>query len=141
MKFQKLEQNTFALIFDKGDEFIAVLTSFAKEKDLGGSHFTAIGAFRTVMLGYFDRDKKDYKKIPIEEQVEVLSLVGDIALKDGTPQVHAHVVVGKSDGTAHGGHILEARVWPTLEVVLTESPKHLRRKFDAESGLALIDLA
>src|SRR5438094_1490989 len=87
MKFQKLEQNTFALIFDKGDEFISVLTSFAKEKDLGGSHFTAIGAFRTVMLGYFDRDKKDYKKIPIEEQVEVLSLVGDIALKDGAPQV------------------------------------------------------
>src|SRR5947207_4748555 len=141
MKFQKLEQNTFALIFDKGDEFISVLTSFAKEKDLGGSHFTAIGAFRTVMLGYFDRDKKDYKKIPIEEQVEVLSLVGDIVLKDGTPQVRAHVVVGKSDGTAHGGHILEARVWPTLEVVVTESPRHLRRKFDAESGLALIDLA
>src|SRR5207244_10651630 len=63
MKFQKLERNTFALIFDKGDEFISVLTSFAKEKDLGGSHFTAIGAFRIVMLGYFDRDKKDYKKI------------------------------------------------------------------------------
>jgi uncharacterized protein len=140
MNFQMLEQNTFALIFDKGDEFMSGLTSFAKEKNLGGSHFTAIGAFRSVMLGYFDRHKKDYKKIPIEEQVEVLSLVGDIALKDGAPQVHAHVVVGKSDGTAHGGHILEARVWPTLEVVLTESPKHLRRQFDAESGLALIDL-
>jgi uncharacterized protein len=140
MNFQMLEQNTFALIFDKDDEFISGLTSFAKEKYLGGSHFTAIGAFRTVMLGYFDRDKKNYKKIPIEEQVEVLSLVGDIALKDGAPQVHAHVVVGKSDGTAHGGHILEARVWPTLEVVLSEAPKHLRRKFDAESGLALIDL-
>jgi uncharacterized protein len=75
-----------------------------------------------------------------EEQVEVLSLVGDVALKDGAPQVHAHVVVGKSDGTAHGGHILQAHVWPTLEVVLTESPKHLRRKTDAETGLAVIDV-
>jgi predicted DNA-binding protein with PD1-like motif len=81
-----------------------------------------------------------YRKIAMQEQVEVLSLVGDIALKDGAPQLHAHVVVGKSDGTAHGGHLIEAHVWPTLEVILTESPKHLWRKIDPETGLALIDL-
>ena len=69
----------------------------------------------------------------------MLSLIGDIALKDDMPQIHAHVVVGKADGSAHGGHILEARVWPTLEVILTESPTHLCRKFDPETGLALID--
>ena len=143
MKFQTLgpnKENTFVLVFDKGDEFISELTNFAKNSKLAGSHFTAIGAFRDVTLGYFDRQKKDYKKIPIEEQVEVLSLVGDIALKDSTPNVHAHVVVGMSDGTAHGGHILAAHVWPTLEVVLTESPRHLWRKTDKETGLALIDL-
>lgn len=134
------EQKTFALVFDKGDEFIDELTSFAKKNQLKGSHFTAIGAFRDVMLGYFDREKKQYLQIPIVEQVEALSLVGDIALKEGTPQVHAHVVLGKADGTAHGGHIIEAHVWPTLEVVLTESPKHLTRTTDPETGLALIDL-
>jgi predicted DNA-binding protein with PD1-like motif len=133
-------QKTFALIFDKGDEFIDQLTSFASENDLKASHFTAIGAFRDVMLGYFDREKKKYKQIPIVEQMEVLSLVGDIALKGNTPQVHAHVVLGKADGTAHGGHIVEAHVWPTLEVVLTESPRHLHRKIDPETGLALIDI-
>jgi predicted DNA-binding protein with PD1-like motif len=133
-------QKTFALIFDKGDEFIDQLTSFANENDLKASHFTAIGAFRDVMLGYFDREKKKYKQIPIVEQMEVLSLVGDIALKGNTPQVHAHVVLGKADGTAHGGHIIEAHVWPTLEVVLTESPRHLYRKIDPETGLALIDI-
>ena len=133
-------QKTFALIFDKGDEFVDQLTSFANENDLKASHFTAIGAFRDVMLGYFDRDSKKYKEIPIVEQVEVLSLVGDIALKGNIPQVHAHVVLGKADGTAHGGHILEAHVWPTLEVVLTESPNYLHRKVDAETGLALIDI-
>src|SRR5437879_2755661 len=91
MKFQTLgpnKENTFVLVFDKGDEFISELTNFAKNSKLAGSHFTAIGAFRDVTLGYFDRQKKDYKKIPIEEQVEVLSLVGDIALKDSTPNVH-----------------------------------------------------
>src|ERR1043166_3903738 len=140
MKFQMLEQGRFAVIFAKGDEFISELLSLAKEKNLGASHFTAIGAFREVTLGYFDRNKKDYQKIPIREQVEVLSLIGDIALKDGAPQIHAHVVVGKSDGTAHGGHVIEAQVWPTLEVILTESPKHWQRKYDPETGLALIDL-
>lgn len=79
-------------------------------------------------------------KIPINEQVEVLSLVGDVALKGDEPKVHAHVVVGKRDGSAHGGHILEAHVWPTLEVMLVESPRHLHRRHDEESGLALIDL-
>ncbi|HSC42348.1 MAG TPA: PPC domain-containing DNA-binding protein [Candidatus Binatia bacterium] len=136
---EKGAQSTYALIFDKDEEFIAGLTSWAKENKLGGSHFTAIGAFREVTLGYFDRDKKAYQKIPVREQVEVLSLIGDIALKDGIPQVHAHVVVGKFDASAHGGHILEARVWPTLELILTESPKHLCRKYDPETGLALID--
>jgi hypothetical protein len=144
MKFQKLGQSAqevFALIFGKGDEFIGGLTEFAESNNIGGSHFTAIGAFSDVTLGYFDRQRKDYKKIPIEQQVEVLSLVGDIALKDGRPQVHAHVVVGMSEGTARGGHILAAHVWPTLEVVLSESPRHLRRKIDAETGLALIELS
>ena len=94
--------------------------------------------FRDVVLGYFNWQKKDYKKIPIHEQVEVLSLLGDIAQGDDGPKIHAHVVVGKSDGTAHGGHLLEAHVRPTLEVVLVESPRHLQRQYDPESRLALI---
>jgi uncharacterized protein len=130
---------TYAVIFAKNEEFIGGLTSWAKKEKLGGSHFTAIGAFREATLGYFERDKKAYKKIPLTEQVEVLSLIGDIALTDGTPQIHAHAVVGKADGSAHGGHVLEAYVWPTLEVILTESPRHLCRKYDPETGLALID--
>jgi hypothetical protein len=115
------------------------MQQFAKENRLSASSFTAIGAFQDVVLGYFDWQKKDYKKIPIREQVEVLSLMGDVALDKDQPKVHAHVVVGKSDGTAHGGHILEAHVRPTLEVILTETPKHLEKKHDPESGLALIE--
>jgi predicted DNA-binding protein with PD1-like motif len=130
---------TWALIFDKGDEPVAGLTAFAKAQKLGAAHFTAIGAFSEVTLGYFDRAKRDYKKIPLHEQVEVLSLIGDVALDKGEPKVHAHVVVGRADGEARGGHLLEAHVWPTLEVVLVESPRHLRKRHDPETGLALID--
>jgi predicted DNA-binding protein with PD1-like motif len=143
MKSKLLTENggkTFALVCDAGDEVIAVLTAFAKRERLAGSHFTGIGAFSDVVVGYFDWRRKDYDRIPIGEQVEVLSLAGDIALDGGEPKVHAHVVLGKADGTAHGGHLLEAHVRPTLEITLVETPEHLRRVYDAKSQLPLIDL-
>jgi len=133
-------EQTYALVFDTGDEAMAGMLAFAKQHGLAASHFTGIGAFSDVTLGYFDWERKDYRRIPLREQVEVLSLIGDITLDGREPKVHAHVVVGRSDGTAYGGHLLEAHVRPTLEVVLVESPKHLRRTLDAETGLALIDL-
>jgi predicted DNA-binding protein with PD1-like motif len=135
-----LAEKTFALIFDTGDEVSSGLLSFADQHRVTAAHFTAIGAFSSVTLGYFDWEKKDYLKIPVSEQVEVVSLIGDIAIADGKPKVHAHVVVGKRDGSVMGGHLMEARVRPTLEVILTESPAQLTRRMDPESGLALIRL-
>jgi predicted DNA-binding protein with PD1-like motif len=134
-------QKTFALVFDTGDEAMQGLLAFARERRLAGSHLTAIGAFQEATIGYFDWQKKDYKRIPVREQVEVVSLVGDIALDEkGEPKVHAHVVLGRSDGSALAGHLLEGHVRPTLEVTLVEEPGHLQRRHDAESGLALIRL-
>lgn len=133
-------EKTFVLVFDTDDEVVSGLTDFAKREKLGAAHFTAIGAFRELTLGYFDWDSKQYQKIPVREQVEVLSLVGNIVMKDDSPKLHAHVVVGKRDGTAHGGHLIDARVRPTLEVVLAEAPRHLQRRHDEKSGLALIKL-
>lgn len=142
MKAKQLDdRKTFALIFETGDEAAAGLADFVRAQKVRAAHFTAIGAFREVTLGYFDWETKEYRKIPVREQVEVLSLVGDVALgPDVTPTVHAHVVVGKSDGTAHGGHLLEAYVRPTLELILVESPRHLQKRHDPETGLALIEL-
>lgn len=131
---------TFALIFETGDEVMSNLVAFARGHGLNAASFQAIGAFQDVTLGYFDWEKKDYKKIPIHEQVEVLSLIGDVAEKDGEPKVHAHVVLGRSDATTLGGHLIEAHVRPTLEVILNESPAHLRKAHDDASGLALIRL-
>ncbi len=130
---------TFAVVFDTGEEAASGLLDFARENRLAASHLTAIGACSEVTLGYFDWQKKDYQKIHVREQVEVLSLIGDITLDDkGQPKVHAHVVVGRSDGSTRGGHLLEAHVRPTLEVIVVESAVHLRRRHDPASGLALI---
>ncbi|HZB86899.1 MAG TPA: PPC domain-containing DNA-binding protein [Gaiellaceae bacterium] len=132
------EETTHVLVFQTGDEVVSTLEAFAREHEITAARFTAIGAFSEATLGYFDWERKEYEEIPLAEQVEVLTLAGDVALKDGKPSVHAHVVLGKRDATAHGGHLLEARVRPTLELVLVESPAHLRKEHDPESGLALV---
>jgi predicted DNA-binding protein with PD1-like motif len=130
---------TSALVLATGDEAIGAISAFALDHQLRATHFTAIGAFSRVVVAYFDWTTKEYRKIRIDEQVEVLSMVGDITLESGKPKVHAHVVVSKADATAHGGHLVEGIVRPTLEIVITETPGYLRRRFDSQSGLALID--
>ncbi|MEO6030626.1 MAG: PPC domain-containing DNA-binding protein [Burkholderiaceae bacterium] len=134
-------ERSFAVVLDVGDDPVACLTAFAKAQRLDAARFTGVGAFSEVVLGFFDLQKKDYEKIPIGEQTEVVSFAGDVALgPDGTPMLHAHVVVARRDGTALGGHLICARVQPTLEVMLVESPSYLQRRIDAATGLALIAL-
>ena len=135
------EKRTWVLVFETGDEAVALLQTFAREQGLRGSHFTAIGAFSEARLGYFEWEKRRYREIPVREQVEVLSLVGDVAEGKDGPAIHAHVVLGRADGSTCGGHLLEGRVRPTLELVLTETPRHLVRVHDPEAGIALIDLS
>ncbi len=134
------ETKTWAIVFDKGDEFVAGLQQFAEEKNLDSARFTAIGGFSDVVLQFFDRQKMAYKKIPVTQQAEVLVLEGNVALDGDHRKVHAHGVIGLSDATTRGGHIGEAHVWPTLEVVLEEAPAHLKRTTEQETGLALLNL-
>lgn len=141
MKFKLLNdehQKTFAVILDSGDDVIPCITSFARQQKLSAAQFTAIGAFSKAVLGFFDFSVKDYKKIAVAQQTEVLNMTGDITLYKDEPKLHAHVVLGKEDGTAHGGHLLEATVHPTLEIILTESPAHLVRQMDEQTGIPLI---
>jgi predicted DNA-binding protein with PD1-like motif len=131
---------TFAVVLDKDDEAVDELLRFAREHDVTAAALTAIGACREATLGYFDPREKAYRDIPVREQVEVLSLIGDIAVKGSEPALHAHAVLGRRDGSTVGGHVKRVVVWPTLEVVVTESPVHLRKRIDDETGLALICL-
>jgi predicted DNA-binding protein with PD1-like motif/Fe-S oxidoreductase len=131
---------TFVVVMDKGDEATEELLRFAREHEVSGGGLTAVGACREATLAYFDRETLTYQDIPVAEQVEVLSLLGDIATTDGEPALHAHAVLGYRGGSTVGGHLQRAIVWPTLEVIVTESPAHLRKRVDAGTGLALIAL-
>jgi predicted DNA-binding protein with PD1-like motif len=129
----------FAIVLDEDDEAMSCLKDFCAREDIGAAQFTAIGAFRRARISYFDWETKKYLPIPVDEQVEVAAFTGDVAIgPDGTPAVHAHVVLGRRDGSALAGHFEEGHVRPTLEIVLTEQPAHLRKRYDPSSGLALI---
>jgi uncharacterized protein len=131
----------YAVIFSKGDEAFSGLLDFAEKYHITSAHFTAIGALNGATLAWFDPKRKMYKKLPIEGQVEVISMIGDIALYQGKPAVHAHMMVGTSDGTTRGGHILDAYVSPTLEVMVTVDSIAMQKRFDPETDLTLIDPA
>lgn len=130
------------VILDSGEEAFAALTRFANEARITAASMTAIGAFERATVGWFDFASKTYKKIEVGEQCEVLSAIGDIAVgDDGKASLHIHIVLGLSDGSTRGGHLLAGIVRPTLEVVVTEVPAKLRRKKRADLGIALIDIA
>ena len=140
MIVEDAEVVTYVVVCDPGDEAVAALTQFARAEDLEAAQITAVGAFESAVVGWFDRTEKEYRRIPVDQQCEVLSLIGDVAVGQDGPSVHVHVVLGLSDGTTRGGHLLEGRVFPTLELVVRETPAQVRKIMRPDLGLALIDL-
>jgi uncharacterized protein len=143
MKYKVVEDAdvvTYVVVCDLGDEAVAALTQFARAERLEAAQITAVGAFEHATVGWFDRAAKDYRRIPVDEQCEVLALLGDVAEGQDGPILHMHTVLGLSDGTTRGGHLLEGKVFPTLEVVVTETPAELRKVLRPDIGIALIDL-
>jgi hypothetical protein len=143
MKYKVVEDAdvvTYVVVCDPGDEAVVALTQFAQAEDLEAASIAAVGAFEHAVVGWFDRAAKDYRRIPVGEQCEVLSLLGDVAQGQDGPILHMHAVLGLSDGTTRGGHLLEGTVFPTLEAVVTETPAQLRKVMRPDIGIALIDL-
>jgi predicted DNA-binding protein with PD1-like motif len=132
-------QRTYAVVLETGDEVMQGLQQFVERERITTAQLSAIGALSDAVLAYFDWERKDYRDIPVREQVEVAAMNGDVALSpSGEPALHMHLVLGKRDGTALAGHLKRAHVRPTLEVIVTEQPAHLQKVHDPESGLALI---
>jgi len=126
------------LVPDRGADAVEVIQTWARDQGISAAHLTAIGGFEWAVVGWFDWEAKAYRRIPVDEQCEVVSLLGAIALTDGDATLHAHATLGLRDGTARVGHLLEGIVRPTLEVVVVASPTHLQRVHDADTGLALL---
>jgi predicted DNA-binding protein with PD1-like motif len=130
---------TYAIVFAPGDEIMSGLNEFAVKYNVKSAHFTGIGDVETAKVGWFDKTKKMFKINALNEQCEITSMIGDIALYDGKPVVHAHVNLATSDGIVHGGHLLEGFVTPTLEIMMTVEPVPLYKKLSPVFGGPLID--
>ncbi|MDM7852477.1 PPC domain-containing DNA-binding protein [Pseudochrobactrum kiredjianiae] len=134
------DERVFMLIVDPGEEAFGTIRDFSIKQDITAASVTAIGAFETAMLAFFDLTSKSYVNIPVDAQSEVLSLIGDITLDEkGKPNPHLHAVLGLADGHTRGGHFVKGYVRPTLEVIIRETNQQLRRRYHPEFGIALID--
>ena len=133
------EEKVYAVIFSKGDDAMSGLTDFANQNHIEDAHFTGIGAVNGATLAWLDPAAKIYHRIPVTQQAEVLSLVGDMSIFNGKPIVHMHAVLGKPDGATIGGHVFGLDVNPTLEVIVTVNTVPLKRKLDDASGMKVID--
>jgi uncharacterized protein len=130
----------FMLVIEPGEEAFGIIRDFAIQHDINAASVTAIGAFEKATLAFFDLASQSYDDIPIDDQSEVLSLIGDITLDEkGKPNPHLHAVLGLSDGHTRGGHFVKGYVRPTLEVIVRETPAELKRTYRPEFGIALID--
>lgn len=132
--------DTYVVRFEDEEAFPGRFVEFLSSESIGGGSFTGIGAMLRTRISYFDTDAKQYLDRDIEEQVEVLSLVGNVAQYEGEPLVHAHIVLSRRDYTVLGGHLRQGIVRPTLEVTLHVASEPLHRAADPKFGLPGLDL-
>ncbi|WP_019545967.1 PPC domain-containing DNA-binding protein [Streptomyces sulphureus] len=129
---------TYVLLLDKGEEAVTSIASFAADNHLAGAAVRAAGGCREVRLGYYEPVLSRYRHSHFSGQHEVLALIGDIVDNGGRSELHARAVLGRKDSTTLGGHLERLIVFPKLEAVLTETPAHLHRAVDPETGMAFI---
>jgi predicted DNA-binding protein with PD1-like motif len=133
------DAKTYLLVFRTDQEVMRGLLAFARKHKLVAGHLTGIGAISDAVIGYFDPQKKTYLRNREKGQAELVSLTGNLALNNDEPFFHVHVALGLRDGSARGGHLFEATVRPTVELVLNTYPKPVRRKIDPDTDLPLLD--
>ena len=130
--------DTYICKIEQGEEVVSVLTDFCVTQGIENAHFTGIGAVKKLTCGYYALDEKKYYFTDYAQLLEVVSLTGNIALKDGEPFVHMHGVFTGEDNNAFGGHIKEMTVGVVLEVFLKKYETSIERHLDEGIGLYLM---
>ena len=140
MKVNKNEISEVLIIkLEKGEDLLETLNWIVERENIEAGFFTGIGALSKVRIGIFIQGK--YEEITIEDKLEIVSLLGNISLKDGKPFVHAHITVSKKGGEAFGGHLLPGSIISvTCEIFLVRLKNPIKREFDKELKLYLLDL-
>lgn len=128
------------LRFESGEQFAAPLLAWLGSEGIGYATLTGLGAVRGATISYYVADTKEYETYEIVEQMEVVSLIGNVALREDKPFIHAHVALGKRDLSVIGGHLNDLAIYPTLEVWLRPEREPVHRAFDESCGLWVMQL-
>jgi predicted DNA-binding protein with PD1-like motif len=129
---------SYTVVVDRGEELMAALAQFAQDQGIGAASVVGIGALEQVTVGYFNLAEQAYEEHHLSGEYELLSLLGNITVKDGAPFVHAHAVLSGANLACVGGHLFSGVVAVTAEVQITVLPAALVRVHDEDTGLFLI---
>ncbi len=140
MKYAKLENNKYLLRLEKGEKLQSTIASFCKEKHIQNSTISAIGSLENPTLAHYFVNTKKYTEKTLNGIYELTSLTGTSGLFEGKPLVHIHVSLSDEEMKGFGGHLVEAFVSATVEVILESSETHYTKSFDETIGLKLWDL-
>lgn len=110
--------HVYQVDFGAGDEILSGLTELAEREHITSAYITGLGGLSTGLFGWGDPSNGAFKEIPIDKKCELVSLVGNISMRNGKPYVHLHGVVAFSDGSTKGGHVIEAHVAPIAEITV-----------------------
>ena len=134
------DSNNYVLVLKRGEKLVQNLESFAVSRGIEAAWLSALGAVLQAELAYYDLEKKEYQYHKLDETLEIASLSGNIALFEGKPTLHAHVVLADQNLKTYGGHLKEATIGGTCEVYLKLASGQYKRKQDGGTGLKLLDL-
>ncbi|HUG48693.1 MAG TPA: PPC domain-containing DNA-binding protein, partial [Candidatus Limnocylindria bacterium] len=129
MMFQRFGERLLVRL-ESGEPVVESITALLEEEGIGFAVLNGLGAARYVRLAYLDVEQKRYEAHEVEEQLEVVSLIGNAALRDGKPFLHVHVSMGRRDLSLFGGHLQELIANPTIEVWVQPEAEPALRVFD-----------
>lgn len=139
MRFQQFGDR-YIVRLEEGEPALATLKQLLISEDVGFASLSAAGAVQHVTLAFWNAETRAYEDREFNEQMEVVSFLGNASLKDGAPHLHIHGVFSRHDFSTVGGHVKEMTVRPTLEVWLRTEDVPVRRGKDPSTGLELLDL-
>lgn len=133
-------RNKVVLRIDKGEEIIETISALSSIENIKTANVFGIGAVDNVTIGLFESDKKKYCSKQFKQDFEMTSLLGNITTKDEQVYLHLHINLADIDHHTFGGHLNEAYVSATCEIVIDILDMKIERKFDRETGLNLISV-
>lgn len=131
--------NRYVLRLDKNADIPNVLKTFCKERKITLGTISGLGSLKSATLAFFDPKTKVYKEKTFKEPLEMASLVGNIAVKDGEPVIHLHTTIAGKNYKAYAGHMVKGVVSLTTEIYIDVIKGKVEKTFDKETGLNRLD--